>query len=150
MTGWFILLNSLLGFWRIKRWERSILESHRENPAAPIPMPGSTSEAEGRSTLSSHFERTFGLRLPSARNLQLGLGLRNTRPGSNDLIFEYDENLMHEGLRHDSVEEDRLASLEDEVAHSIPEDHPERERLIAEVIAGERRLQNDLRAAGLL
>ena len=150
MTGWFILLNSLLGFWRIKRWERSILESHRENPSAPIPMPGSTPQTEGRSTFSSHLERTFGLRLPSARNLQMGLGLRSSHSGGNDLLFEYDENYMHEGLRRDSIDEDRTGTLENEVARSIPEDHPERERLIAEAIAGERRLQNDLRAAGLL
>jgi len=30
-VGWFILLTSALGFWRVKRWERGIVASQREN-----------------------------------------------------------------------------------------------------------------------
>ncbi|KAI0068770.1 hypothetical protein BV25DRAFT_1791869 [Artomyces pyxidatus] len=35
--GWFILLTSILGFWRVKRWERNILASHQSAPSAPAP-----------------------------------------------------------------------------------------------------------------
>lgn len=41
-------------------------------------------------------------------------------------------------------------SIEAEVLRSIPPDHPDRERIVREAIEGERRLQQDLRAAGLL
>ena len=36
-SGWFILLTSLLGFWRVKRWERGILSSQDEAPAPSTP-----------------------------------------------------------------------------------------------------------------
>lgn len=32
--GWFLLLTSSLGFWRVKRWERSILASHTSNSSS--------------------------------------------------------------------------------------------------------------------
>ena len=40
--GWFILLTSLLSFWRVKRWERGILASQ---PPSTLPAPGSGDEA---------------------------------------------------------------------------------------------------------
>ena len=33
-VGWFVLLTSLLGFWRVKRWERGIRQAN-EAPAIP-------------------------------------------------------------------------------------------------------------------
>lgn len=32
--GWFVLLTSVLGFYRVKRWERSILSTQRESPVS--------------------------------------------------------------------------------------------------------------------
>ena len=149
VAGWFILLNSLLGFWRIKRWERSILESHRENPSAPLP---DTGNGNRQGTFSSHLERTLGLRIPDARMVRMGLGLDGNSHHIQDdgqLLFEYDENFVHGGMRQ-SAEEEHFESIENEISRSFPTDHPDRERLIAEAVASERRLQNDLRAAGLL
>ncbi|KAI5123441.1 hypothetical protein M0805_006146 [Coniferiporia weirii] len=165
--GWFVLLNSLLGFWRIKRLERSILASHEEQPdrPAPIPLPvGGPGGGQGHGRQSSfavHFERTLGLRLPTMRMLQSGLGLRSGGGGDGSgrvgtdaqLLYEYDGDFNRvrtggrgQDLERGSFEEDAEA----EVLLAIPEDHPERERLIAEALANERRLQQDLRAAGLL
>ncbi|EJD01420.1 uncharacterized protein FOMMEDRAFT_111219 [Fomitiporia mediterranea MF3/22] len=150
--GWFILLNSLLGFWRIKRWERSILASHEEHPDRPPQIPTNPNHNR-QSSFARHFERTLGLRLP---NLNMALGLNNPGrvAGDQQLLYEYDENFNRTGhdLERGSVDdehEDRL-TIEEEIANAIPADHPERERLIAEAIANERRLQQDLRAAGLL
>ncbi|KAH9077330.1 hypothetical protein EDB83DRAFT_2349480 [Lactarius deliciosus] len=35
-VGWFILITSLLSFWRVKRWERNILASQRESTSLPF------------------------------------------------------------------------------------------------------------------
>lgn len=43
LSGWFVLLTSVLGFYRVKRWERSILSTQRESPvsaAATTAAPG--------------------------------------------------------------------------------------------------------------
>ncbi|THH10082.1 hypothetical protein EW145_g1580 [Phellinidium pouzarii] len=163
--GWFVLLNSLLGFWRIKRWERSILASHEEQPDRPsvIPLPvGTANGGHGRqSSFAMHFERTLGLRLPSMRMLRAGLGLESEGSSARiepdqQLMYEYDEHFnrvnggMHIHERDSLDEREENTAVEDEILLSIPADHPQRERLIAEAIANERRLQQDLRAAGLL
>ena len=54
-SGWFILLTSLLGFWRVKRWERSILES--QNPAPSQPQPSHSGTPDSSSEGST--DRTF-------------------------------------------------------------------------------------------
>ena len=78
------------------------------------------------------------------------------KPGRRTLLFEYDENFNRvEGrdLERGSMDEDgehESRTIEEEIMAAIPADHPERERLVAEAIASERRLQQDLRAAGLL
>jgi len=54
--GWFILLTSLLDFWRVKRWERDILASQREPNT-----PAHSSEACNLA-LFPRIEQVFGLR----------------------------------------------------------------------------------------
>lgn len=148
--GWFVLLNSLLGFWRIKRLEKSILASHEENPDRPPPAPVTTgNRGHGRqSSFAMHFERTLGLRLPSMNMFQFP-----SRDGNSHIVNEYIFEEI-EGGDDGDVEHGRSLTRDeidaDEIARSVPADHPERERLIGELIARERRLQQDLRAAGLL
>jgi hypothetical protein len=38
-AGWFLVITSVLGYWRVKRWERSIRAS-----ATPVAEPAATSE----------------------------------------------------------------------------------------------------------
>lgn len=63
---------------------------------------------------------------------------------------EYDSQLMGRNGGEAPRSPNTDAVDVDEISRSVPADHPERERLIAELVASERRLQNDLRAAGLL
>ncbi|KAF7332038.1 hypothetical protein MKEN_00084200 [Mycena kentingensis (nom. inval.)] len=68
--GWFILLTSVLGFWRVKRWERGVLVSHRENPGAAAPPV---------SAGLFHFERGFGLRgISQSDFIRQGFGFGRT------------------------------------------------------------------------
>ncbi|KAJ7507946.1 hypothetical protein B0H11DRAFT_1969429 [Mycena galericulata] len=124
--GWFILLTSVLGFWRVKRWERGVLASQRENPGAAPQAP-----AQSNGPFMTQFERSFGLRGMSRSSLlRQGFGF---------------------GPREEEVESDETSADATETAFIIPADaDPERARQLQEVIQNERRLHAELRAAGLL
>jgi len=49
--GWFILLTSLLGFWRVKRWERGVLVAQRDSSASTERTPGFVSQIESSFSL---------------------------------------------------------------------------------------------------
>jgi len=194
--GWFILLNSLLGFWRIKRYERSILASHQSPPTTTTTTSAasqSQTEADDESTTRvrhhrttsslsyprnpmlpflSPLERTLGIRVPTMGMFREGLGFNpGTYPGAgaqahggfSSLFASMDgvDGVDNNGQARIPEEPDLEAGLheqehepdDDETSAlfaGIPQDHPERVRLIAEAYENERRLQADLRAAGLL
>lgn len=130
--GWFLLLTSSLGFWRVKRWERSILASHASNSF-------STSRGHGR-TLSEiadeeesrpqfFFERIGLFRFPSWH--------RSSEPDGDT------SNAVP-----DSAED--AASPGGHQQGTPWFSDPERARRAREELVREQRLCNDLRAAGLL
>jgi hypothetical protein len=132
-VGWFILLTSLLGFWRVKRWERGILASQRDNSASAAPEP---SAADG--AFVSQFERTFGIRGMSRSSLfRQGLGFGSRGSNSTPTIDE--EALVGGGQEPGQGDREGDAMMT-----------PDRAQLIAQAIANERRLRHDLRAAGLI
>lgn len=53
-SGWFILLSSLIGFWRVKHWESSIRSSNARGPVTP-------EEVERDITTCRSVEQVFGL-----------------------------------------------------------------------------------------
>lgn len=57
--GWFVLITAVLGFWRVKRWERGIRQSAHE-AANPGPPPTAEELARERAVLNS-IEQAFGL-----------------------------------------------------------------------------------------
>ncbi|KAJ7129537.1 hypothetical protein C8R44DRAFT_830012 [Mycena epipterygia] len=122
--GWFILLTSVLGFWRVKRWERGVLASQRENPGGPPP--------QLNSPFMTQFERGFGLRGMTRSDLfRQGFGF-GSPPADAD-------------------EQAEPAADATESEFIIPADaDPERVRQMQEAIRNERRLHEELRAAGLL
>jgi len=74
--GWFILLTSILGFWRVKRWEREILAS-RDSPSD-----GSPRATRLRPNLFAQLESSFGLRgISRIEMLRQGLGLDTRSSG---------------------------------------------------------------------
>ncbi|TFK82372.1 hypothetical protein K466DRAFT_556671 [Polyporus arcularius HHB13444] len=125
--GWFILLTSLLGYWRVKRWERGILSSQDETPATATP------EERARSAAIIHsIERVFGLQ---------GLA---------------DGSLLRQGLSFPGAAREMEMAEEEDVpernAYILPIDpsDPARNERIARAYADEARLHQDLRSAGLL
>jgi len=61
--GWFILLTSLLSFWRVKRWERSILNSSAREPSTPPPQ-----DETQQAAVLARLNRTFGLSTITSRS----------------------------------------------------------------------------------
>ncbi|EAU85513.2 metal homeostatis protein bsd2 [Coprinopsis cinerea okayama7 len=58
--GWFLLLSSCVGFWRVKRWESSI--------RAPVPEPSTASDLERDQAIRVNISRVFGFDLHDDRN----------------------------------------------------------------------------------
>lgn len=82
--GWFILLTSLLGFWRVKRWERGILSPRRPAVAR------TTEETTRNLALISNIEQAFGVPLISRRDLRAGLGFGRRAGGHEYVVHEED------------------------------------------------------------
>ncbi|KAH7928221.1 hypothetical protein BV22DRAFT_1005190 [Leucogyrophana mollusca] len=53
--GWFLLLSSLIGFWRVKHWESAIRASHARGPPTP-------EEIEHDILIRRNIEQVFGIR----------------------------------------------------------------------------------------
>lgn len=141
MIGWFILLTSLLGFWRVKRWERGILASQQDQTSPPANTQSS------RGAFLSRLEHTFSLRGTSRVDLfrqGFGFGSRrnhNSEDQQSALLARAEEGDVREGDRE---------ALETDLMIPVDPNDPQRSRLMAEALANDRRLQADLRNAGLL
>ncbi|PPQ83280.1 hypothetical protein CVT25_004019 [Psilocybe cyanescens] len=130
-VGWFVLLTSLLGFWRVKRWERRILASRHENQ----PPTARNGPAIG---IVSHLESSFGLRGVSRSDFfRQGFGLGPRQPNADETIRAAEEG----DAPHSAQETDPMLALDPADPNS---------RAVIEAYANEQRLQRDLREAGLL
>jgi hypothetical protein len=121
-AGWFLLLTSAFGFWRVKRWERGIISSS-SNSTTTQP----TVDEETRR--QSLFERLGVFRVPTRTGSPGADGLERVPSHAGDDVVGRDTALEMQSL--------------------VPTD-PDRARRIREAIERERRLCEDLRAAGLL
>ena len=120
--GWFILLTSVLSYWRVKRWERSILASSDTGSPAPSENP-----------LSRRLRAAFA----GQGMLRHGFSLsRDEDTNSLTSTPVSAETTARTGQRGTSMELGTPSS--------------NAEVRLARAWAEEARLQNDLRAAGLM
>jgi len=128
--GWFLLLTSSLGFWRVKRWERSILASHASSSSRSHARTQSEIADEEEITPTSFFER-------------IGLFRSPNRPQPSELdggTASEPAPVSTEDGRGSGQHQSRTPWYSD----------PERARRAREAFGREQRLCEDLRAAGLL
>lgn len=129
LKGWFVLLTSILGFWRVKRWERGIIAS-RETAAASAPQ-----------THLGLLGGQFGFRGLSRADLYQGFGFgsrRLTDDGSN------------QPLTHPTGSPSSDVTPPPSGIQPNRNNDPQRNHEIVIALANEQRLQRDLQEAGLL
>jgi len=125
-------LTSILGFWRVKRWEREISSSRRASSST------ATHRSPINQNLASHSESSFGLRgISRVELLRQGLGFGGQRASGEDPS-------TREVSRVEEVETERDPML------IVASTDPERSRAIAAALENEARLRRDLRDAGFL
>ncbi|KIY49330.1 hypothetical protein FISHEDRAFT_72665 [Fistulina hepatica ATCC 64428] len=129
-VGWFILLTSVLGFWRVKRYERGIISS-QASPDTSAP-PSTTRDNAILNQLGQAFV-SRGLSRPGFTSFF------SRQNGEDEVVW--DMRRVEEGNVQDMAEAEQLIAQEQD---------PERAMRLAEVIANERRLQEQLRQAGLI
>ncbi|KAA1466358.1 hypothetical protein DENSPDRAFT_767134 [Dentipellis sp. KUC8613] len=140
--GWFILLTSLLGFWRVKRWERNILASQREN------SPPDVNPVTQRRAILSSLQDAFVLPQHMGGMLRAGLGFGHQSQGPDwheDVAADQREVAAEEGsLRHP----DELREREELLAQYAHD--PERQAQIRQAFAEDDLLLENMRNAGIL
>lgn len=141
--GWFVLLTSLLGYWRVKRWERSILSSTPDSSAAPASAPPSTSRF---TPLSSVFSMPGLATTRGGSIFRHGLGLDRSQP-QEEVYFHV---LDAEGGPPRESADDEARTRPGHTQFVIDEQDPERADRATRALVAEQRLNLDLRAAGLL
>jgi len=144
--GWFILLTSLLSFWRVKRWERNILASQRETSVSSRAAAGQSSHA-----FSMRIHRFMGAPVRDMSSLVLtGLGLSRRFRGADPEASEDDHDLD----RAVPMTPLRLVPPEEtsrrEMIIAMYSHDPERQRQIVQAFRDDDQLMADMRAAGML
>lgn len=136
MLGWFILLTSILGFWRVKRWERGILASQRG-------APGSIIDAQRDAAVVSQLHPAFSLGGAAWPGL-FRQGLRGSTHRNNEPART--PSRAEEGL----VSHDNARETDSMLPHSSSAGPESNEGIMAELITRDRRLRADLHAAGFM
>ncbi|CAL1700548.1 unnamed protein product [Somion occarium] len=149
-VGWFLLLTSILGFWRVKRWERSILSTQQSDSSSSSSP--SSSDAIHVNPLAMRLEQTFGLRgLASGAMLRQGLGIGGGYPGASATAGNNSQTLFDASFETGEEADDHPPELRGEYVIPIENtDDPEAAERLVRAYQDEARLTNDLRAAGLL
>ncbi|KAG9088098.1 hypothetical protein FS749_002419 [Ceratobasidium sp. UAMH 11750] len=80
--GWFVLLTSLMGYWRVKRWEHGVMRASAETAQSRQPT---EEEIAQDAAILANIERVFGLVTSRAEQMRQGMGIPaewNEAPGA--------------------------------------------------------------------
>jgi len=138
--GWFILITSLLSFWRVKRWERNILAS-RETTVSMRDAAGNSSSNQSL-PLSTQLHRMVGLPIRDVSSL-LRTGLGFSRRSHEEL--QGDGAVPLTPMTPSTDETTRRELIVEMYAHD-----PDRQRQIIQAFRDDDQLMTDMRAAGML
>jgi len=143
--GWFILITSLLSFWRVKRWERGILASRRE-PTVSAHDAATTTSSQSL-PLSAQLHRMVGLPIQDVSSLlRTGLGFsRRSHEDPQDSGDVAEEGRATPITPNTADETSRRELIIEMWAHD-----PDRQRQIIQAFRDDDQLMSDMRAAGML
>jgi Protein of unknown function (DUF2370) len=148
LVGWFILLTSLLSYWRVKRWERNILASQREPTIA-------ARDAAGRSHPFTRLHRFVGVPIHDVGTLlRTGLGFSGrSRDDVEGSELDVDVDVTEDGravpltpITPSTADE----TTRREMIIAMYAHDPERQRQIIQGFRDDDQLMADMRAAGML
>jgi len=141
--GWFILITSLLNFWRVKRWERNILASQRETTVSARDAAGSSQSHP----FSAQLHRMVGLPIRDVGSLlRTGLGFSRRSHEDPGDVAEGGRAVPLSPITPSTADETSRRELFIEMyAHD-----PERQRQIIQAFRDDDQLISDMRAAGML
>jgi hypothetical protein len=109
-AGWFLFMTSLLGYWRVKRWESSIRASQPR--PAPAPRPSAEEQRVLFTQLHGNLERNLGWHFVVSHGLgfRRGMGMfaSHGRPSEDDITLDVDDLI-------ERSENERRRALEVEV-----------------------------------
>ncbi|KAI9512202.1 hypothetical protein F5148DRAFT_1164767 [Russula earlei] len=138
--GWFILLTSLLSFWRVKRWERNILASQRESSVAGRDAAGSSY------AFSTHLHRLMSVPVRDVRSmLRLGFSRDSHEDGEGS---EPDMDGSSGAVPLTPIPPEETSRREMIIAMFAHD--PERQRQIIQAFRDDDQLMADMRAAAML
>lgn len=146
-VGWFVLITSLLSFWRVKRWERNILASQRETTVS-----ARDTAANQSGPLSTQLHRMVGSPIRDVGSL-LRTGLGFSRRPHEDPDSERHGDVTEGGRAvpltpmtpSTATETSRRELILEMYAHD-----PDRQRQIIQAFRDDDQLISDMRAAGML
>jgi hypothetical protein len=147
--GWFILITSLLGFWRVKRLERGILASRHETTSSAA----ANSSSSQSSPLSAQLQRMVGLPIRDVGSLlRTGLGFSRRShedPQDSERLGDVTEGGRAVPLTPmaptTAAERSRRELFIEMHAHD-----PDRQRRIIQAFRDDDQLMADMRDAGML
>ncbi|KAG8743353.1 hypothetical protein FRC10_012157 [Ceratobasidium sp. 414] len=70
--GWFVLLTSLMGYWRVKRWEHGVMRASAETAQS---RPPTEEELAQDAAILANIERVFGMVTSRADQMRQGMGI---------------------------------------------------------------------------
>jgi len=68
VSGWFLLLSSIIGYWRVKRWEKSV-----RTPT----LPPTAEQMERDRNVRRGLEEVFGIRFEDTHETNIHNSVRN-------------------------------------------------------------------------
>ena len=93
-AGWFLFMTSLLGYWRVKRWETSIRAS-QPRPAPQVPQPSPEEQRVLFAQLHENLERNLGWHFVVSHGLgfRRGVGMfaPHGRASEDDIPVDVDD-----------------------------------------------------------
>jgi hypothetical protein len=153
LVGWFILITSLLSFWRVKRLERGILASRHETTVSARDAAAASSSSGQSLTLSAQLHGMVGLPIRDVGSL-LRTGLGFSRRSHEDPQDSERHGDIAEGGRavpltpmtpRTTDETSRRELVIEMWAHD-----PDRQRQIIQAFRDDDQLMSDMRDAGML
>jgi hypothetical protein len=120
-VGWFLFMTSLLGYWRVKRWESSIRAS-QPRPVPQVPQPSPVEQRVLFAQMHENLERNLGWHFVVSHGLgfRRGMFAPHGRASEDDIPLDVDDLLERgENERRREPEVEAVEDTEEAVRRNL-------------------------------